>query len=254
MRPVARSIIRNAVSRAISDPGVGGGSGAAIAALIETLGVDLLAWWSDRDASQFVVAGGVVTSWTDLKSGIVATPPSEGARPAYTGGRIIFDGTADVCIAANTTFPSGSAPCEIWCLVDQQAPSPTDIAERHIAGYGDNSFSTQRAIGRMHSAANLLAAKIGDGTNNNATATSGDFSGVHLVRMTVGATATNLYLDSVLVGTKGIVPTTTAPKRVFIGSAVFGSGIYFWKGGIRDVLFTLPLSAEKESAVNDFFT
>lgn len=211
------------------------------------LGPSLLGHWDAERLDRMVLDGSAVASWTDLAGGHVLTQAVASARPLWSAsgaaGRpaVVFDGTDDFLRMEAQPFPAGAAPSELWMLGTQGA-APTETGTRYAISYGGNSSGPLlRAVQRaVVSGANRARLVVGDGTGNlTVTQASGDFTGVHLVRATVGTGGLSVQVDGGAVMTASGVPGTGA-ARTTLGASNLGTG--FWLGAIQVALVTAPLS------------
>lgn len=217
------------------------------------LGSDLLAWW---DAGAGIsLSGSSVTAWADRKGGYLAEQSLSGSRPLWSetsfngAPGVTFDGNDDevTCTAAAllAALPTGAAAGELW-LVGQQSELAVSGSITKIAmAYGGADGFSRRAIGRGRpSTVNRALVSVGvSGLINTPTDETVDFSSRHLVRGVIGNGAT-IYVDGGP-GTSVAGASTTSAARLRLGSSANTAASAFWKGLIRDAIFTLPLSTEK---------
>jgi hypothetical protein len=210
------------------------------------LGADLLAWWdAEYDPLLITETAGAVSSWKDIVGAYDVVQGTGAAQPIYSAtsfngtGGVTFDGTDDelTLVGVPAGLPTGANPCEMWALVDQTQGAATAgfLAILAYGNTGGTSRHVRRATDGSTNRANILV-------NNNASNTNVDFSGRHVVRGIVGATTSNMNVDSVA-GTDLVEVPNTATTRVRIGAQCNTAAAGFWKGVIASVLVTAPLSA-----------
>lgn len=237
-------MIRSAIRNPVRLPHVRGDVEAELMA-----SPDVLAWWSADQG--VVITGAGVSAWIDRKAGRSLVQGTDAARPAYsvTGFNgspgLTFDGTDDYLELASQPFPSGAGVAEIWAVVSQDA-LVADTTTRPLLGYGGVNGQVSRLFQRVvTSGTNRARAVVGDGaTGQQLNNTAVDFSGRHVLRLSVGATASNLYVDSDTAVNLSVVPAT-GTTRVRLGSSQADTPSGFWNGKVRDVVITAALSTNR---------
>lgn len=229
------------------------------------LGADLIARWDAENAASITQSGGTVSAWADLANGITPVQATGASQPAYSatafGGRpeLTFDGTDDrlSLTGVPALIPTGADECEIWALV-RQAALVADTTARVAFGYGGrvedlSATAMSRQIARaVVSAANRGRAFIGTGAGSvTPTDAAVDFSGVHLIRARVGATATAISIDGGAETSLAAVPATNA-VRLRIGASQNTTASTFWNGGINFIGVTRPLSASQAASLQAY--
>ena len=225
------------------------------------LGNKLLAWW---DASYGItLSGNQVTAWADRKSGYSATQGVSSARPTWSTSAfngypgLVFDGNDDELTATESSLlaalPSGASPSELWAVAQQDALIG-DTSTRTLVGYGD-TLNTSRQLRRQvisSGTVHQLFAIVGTGGGSvSASETPADATGRKLLRGEFTATTLAFTLDGGARRISAAVPSTTA-SRLRIGSLTNPAAGTFWLGKIRDVLVTLPLSADEAAKLQSF--
>ena len=215
------------------------------------LGPSLFAWWDAERADLITQSGGAVSSWKDVVSGYEAVQAIGASKPSYGatsfGGRpgITGDGVDDELTLAPVPagIPTGSAPCELWAVVDQQA-LPADTTGRQVLTYGQFSATNRLLVRNVSGGANRSALSVGNGsTGVGTTNTSVDFSGRHIMRAVISSSAIKLIVDGIGGAGAGVpvVPATTTERlRLFASASPAATG--FWQGALNTVLFTDLLS------------
>jgi hypothetical protein len=208
----------------------------------------LLAWW---DAGHGVSA----STWVDRKAGLVLTASGAPAWSATSFNGfpgITFDGVDDYYTLASVPFPTGANPCEIWIVCSQDA-LPADTTSRRLFGYGGTANPAARLFQRIVTGGvNRIRANVGDGAVGQAIDnTTVDFSSRHLLRLSVGATASSLYVDGGSAIDLSVVPAT-GTTRVRIGASQADTAASFWSGKVRDIVVTGPLSSDDAASLQSY--
>lgn len=216
-----------------------------------SLGASLLAWW---DAAYGVtVTGSGVSSWVDRKSGYDMAQSTDSARPAYsvTGFNgvpgLTFDGTDDRLTLASQPFPSGANPSEVF-IVFQNDETSGSTTSRTLFGYG-TSGSTGRSLGRITN--NVFRTTVGNGSSNLSASSTVTISSRHLVHAVYGAAASTISVDAETPVSVSAVPAT-GTTRVRLGASLNDTPAAFWKGVVRDVIVTGPLTSGQRTAMQTF--
>jgi hypothetical protein len=222
------------------------------------LGASLLAWWDAERSDLITQSGALVSSWKDIVAAYNAVQAVGSQKPAYSGtsfnGRpgITFDGVDDVVeVASLSALPSGATPGEIWALTDQTA-LVADTGARVIAGYPNNNSTEVRRIERnVVSAANRAVIRVGTGSGTfTPTNASVDFSGRHVVRGIIGATASQVDVDGTANGSQAGVPSTTL--STFRIGASPTADVSYWQGVHNTIICTTALSAAQAAQMYAF--
>lgn len=228
------------------------------------LGDALLAWWDLSDQSTLFqeAAGTTPVAAASDPIGLLRdksdndpnySQATAASRPLWqTDGTMLLDGTADCLDLASQPFPSGSAPCEVWAVVRQDALA-ADTGNRTIFAYGSGASLRIRNLRRVVvSGTNRLGIAIGDGAaSQTASETTVDFSGVHVVRMAVGATQTRFWIDGVEATPLTVVPNTGS-TRSRIGAADGAAPAAFWSGKIAMIAVTRALTEAQEAILEGY--
>lgn len=212
----------------------------------------LVAWWDAENAASLTTAGGGVSAWTDLVSGLTLAQGTSAARPTYnaTGfnGRpvLTLDGVDD-CLEASGVgaLPSGTTPGEFWTLVDQTA-LPADTGSRCVLSWGGAGAGTARSPRRSVSAGvNLFRTVAGDGSSTiSADQASVDFSGRHVARSLFAASAIASEVDGSAGAPVACALNTSATTRTRFGAGAAAAAGTFWQGGVNTIaVFADALSA-----------
>lgn len=225
------------------------------------LGSKLMAWWDAEDVSSLSVAGGAVAGWTDLKGGMVLAQATSGFKPTWSAtgfnGRpvVTFDGTDDELTAIGTgSLPIGSAPGEIWALVDQQMSAGT-TDDRRMFHYGGSSANARALRRSVVGGVNRAYATVGDGSLSTATSNNAvDFTGRHIVRLTVSATDFALALDNQAGATVSSVAATSNVRTRMGASGAGSTAVAFFQGGISAILVTGALAAPEATNLYAFLS
>lgn len=222
------------------------------------LGPKLFAWWDAEDSDSLSLAGSIVNSWTDRKAGIIVSQAVSASKPAFVStainGRpgIVYDGADDSLRAAldPMPLPLGSAPLEVWTLLDQT--SDATVVDRRIFSYG-TSLMTAR-IQRKTATAGQQIANTLVGTGSGSVTANGPLSipllGIHYIRSTFSATETATYIDGVFGSMTNAVPATSA-TAVGVGSNYSGSQTF--TGSINSVVLTDRLTDYEVILLNQFY-
>ncbi|MCK1367602.1 hypothetical protein [Bradyrhizobium sp. 62] len=230
--------------------------------VIPALGSNAIAYWDAARGDTLTVLLGAVASWNDVVAGypaIQGTPtlkPIYGANSFNSSPGITFDGVDDFLMCTDAAFlaalPSGASPYEIWALVSQDA-LPADTTERFVVAVGDSSLITGRAISRIvTTGTNRARGRTGTGAAaTNADDTATDLSGSHVIRYTIGATASALTVDAGVPTASSVVPATTNTRLRF-GASNASAAVSFWQGQIVAVVVTLPLPVDQASALQNY--
>lgn len=216
--------------------------------ILSVLGSSLIAWW---DASYGVGA----SDWVDRKAGLVLTASGAPAWSATSFNGfpgIAFDGVDDYYTLASVPFPTGANPSEIWIVCSQDA-LPADTTSRRLFGYGGNINPTARIFQRVVTGGvNRIRANVGDGAVGQAIDnTTVDFSSRHLLRLSVGATASSLYVDGGSAINLSVVPAT-GTTRTRAGASLADVAAAFWSGKVRDIVVTGPLITAESVELSRF--
>ena len=95
----------------------------------------------------------------------------------------------------------------------------------------------------QRTATNVAGATVGNGTTGVSVIDSDPvFSGIHVVRVQVSATAVTIATDGTATGTGSVVPAI-GTTRLRIGASELGTASLFWQGVINYIAVTQPLSA-----------
>lgn len=211
------------------------------------LGDALLGQLDAEDTASITQTDGAVSAWDDTVAEVSFVQATADAQPVWSAtsfnGRpgITFDGTDDQLTLASVPYPAGADPCEIWVLADQVVDASSS-SQRVAFAYGTGG-SVARIVRRgVISGVNRAGIGVGDGNAgvfyNN---TSVDFSGIHVVRGVVGATASRCDVDGIA-GTPSDVVPGTATTRSRIGATSANTAGNFWQGVINSIFVTAPLT------------
>lgn len=214
------------------------------------LGASLIAWWDAQRSDLITHVAGAVSSWKDIVGAYDAVQATAGSKPVYSAssfngawGGVTFDGTDDRLAVAgtlNVAIPTGAAASELWALTSQDA-LVADTTSRTVFSYGGSSISLRRLERIVTTGVNRARLGVGTGAAGQvATHATADLSGRHVMRGIVGATISELDIDSVAGTPASIVPGTTT-IGLSIGSSS-NSASAFWTGIVSAALITLPLT------------
>lgn len=226
------------------------------------LGSSLIAWWNADRADLITTSGSQVTSWLDIKAGYNMVQGVSAARPLYAadsfGGApgITFDGTDDEMSCADAALvaalPIGSAPGELWALLDQTR-DPSSATQEYFVTYG-SAANTARRLGRtVIAGVNRLFCLVGDGVQsggNSQFSVAGNFTGRHLVRLKVEPTQSTAQIDETQGTPSALVPGSNALRLRF--GAVAHTAAGFGKGVMREVVVTGPLTTEQQAQLETY--
>lgn len=215
---------------------------------INYLGAFLRAWWTADDPSSIDTSGGLVSQWRDQVSARAVSQGTSSLMPIYStvsfngSPGVAFDGADDVLLNAGAHSLGTSVACEMWALVDQQAPP--SATPGLIVCYG-NAVSARRAIERGQTPTNNAGVR----TTNNVPAesiiyNSADFTGRHYVGAQHAATQ-QVAQDSNTYATQSITLGTVSSTGLSIGASTTPSA--YFTGIVRDVLITASLSAQQRT-------
>lgn len=220
-----------------------------------SLGADLLDMWDAEDASKFTLSGSSVNAWASSKNGYSAAQSVGASKPTYSAtsfnGRpgVTFDGSDDELTYPGVgVLPTGSTACEIWALISQNS-LVADTGAKIIFGYGGATSPTRRAIDRnVTFSVNRARNTIGNGTTTRGSVNSSvDFSGIHVVRAVINATA-RTDVDGVA-GPDDVGTTATGTDRVRIGAISNATASNFFLGVANFFAVTNPLSATQAASM-----
>ncbi|MCK1503845.1 BNR-4 repeat-containing protein [Bradyrhizobium sp. 18] len=222
---------------------------------VTALGSDLLGYWDANRADLITQSGGAVSSWKDIVAGYDAAQATGAAQPIYSSSSfagapgVTFDGTAAHLTLASHPFPTGSTGCEMWALVQSDAPS-SDATTRSIAAYGGGtSTGVQRAIRRtVVTSVNRAQVASGNGSAVAIADTQADFSTQHVVRGVISSTNETISVDG-NTGTSTAVVSTTGSGVFRIGSLASTAAGNFLQGKVAAILITKALSVDKAAAL-----
>lgn len=221
--------------------------------VVAVLGSDLVEAWDASRSAMTDDGAGLISALVGLKSGYILSAATT-ARPTYSATSfngapgLTFNGTANAmtCTTAGllAALPAAAGACELWALVSQAA-LVADTGARYAMGYGA-AVNTGRVIGRgVATGVNRGRVGTGDGSalqlRNEGTI---DLSTRHVIRATIGATESVVYIDGVASTALSVVPSTTA-SRVVLGANPAVSPGNFWEGVIAFAAITLPLSVAR---------
>lgn len=224
-------------------------------------GTDLIAYWDANRGDLIRSISSVLNSWTDIVGGYVLSvadgPTSPGYSPtAFNGAPCLTFSNAQYMTTTDANLmaalPSGANPCEIWIVCSQEA-DPADTTERYAVGYAGSSVVTGRAISRVvTTGVNNARGRTGIGASATSVTDTGDFTGIHVIRHIVGATTSSISVDSNTAVSAAAVPATTN-TRLRVGSIPAAGASNNWQGKIAAVIITQPLSADKATALHNYF-
>lgn len=216
------------------------------------LGASLYALWDAERPDLVTESGGGVSSWKDAVGGYDAVQATSGKRPTYSltgfNGRpvVTADGVDDMLEVATLpgSLPVGSAAGEIWSLVDQTALA-ADTTDRVIFSYGDTTLATGRRLARIvATGTNRAQGIIGDGVGSvSISNTTVNFSGRRVARLRIGASATQIDVDSAVGSSSAVVPNTGAVRARLFSNNGGAVGSSFFQGGLSLLAVTAPLSS-----------
>jgi hypothetical protein len=236
-----------------------GGNAAALAGWSPlALGSSLLAWWDAERADLITQSGGLVSSWKDIVGAYNATQAVGSSQPAYSATSfnnrpgITFDGVDDdVSVASITTLPTGTNAGEIWVLTDQTALA-ANTTTRFAVAYSGGATTDTRTIERaVVTGTNRAQGRVGNGSSSvSSQNASVDFSGRHVIRHIISASATQIDADAIAGSGSAVTPATLC-TQLSIGRSSAGLTNY-WQGVHNSVLFTTSLSAGQATLLYAF--
>lgn len=216
----------------------------------QVLGASLFAFWDAERPDLIAESGGLVSSWRDAVTANNAAQSTGASKPTYSAtgfnGRpcVSYDATDDDLTSnpAPAALPIGAAVGEIWAVVDQTAPA-ADTVVRCVTGYFDIDGGNVRRLARVVlSGVNRANVQIGTGSGEVRVAnTFVDFSGRHVVRARIGATASQIDVDGIA-GTPMAVVPVTQNLTLTLGRSPTALNSY-WSGSLNAVLYTAALGA-----------
>lgn len=218
------------------------------------LGASLLGYWDAEVYDTLTLSGASVTKWADLIAGYAPTTALSASWPTYSAnsfnGRpgIVFDGIDDfLAVSVSNTFPIGSNGSEIWALVRQDS-LPADTTTRNIFYYQGTSNQRRSLNRNVVSGVNRAQGIIGTGAAAAVAAgpTSAAFSGIHVVRLAVGATSSTCSVDGTAGVAASIVPSTVS---TMMGISTVAAS---FKGTMNAILVTAPLTADQATQLRAF--
>lgn len=235
---------------------------------IAALGDDLIEFWdASRGDTIATYSDGTytnsVSSWVGLITGANLAMGTPNLKPMYlsqglAGGPCLsFDGVQQYLTCTDATLmsrlPSGTAPCEIWALVSQDAAG-ADATTRQAVGYANTSLANGRSIARV-AVSNVSRARAYTGTGGSAAVATDshvDLSGAHVMRGVFTAAQTSIDVDGSGALSAAAVPATGTPALFRVGAIPALAASNWWSGKIAAVLVTKPLSAEKAAALHSY--
>jgi hypothetical protein len=219
------------------------------------LGASLLAWW-DAERTDLITlqTGSAVSSWKDVVGAYDATQGTGSARPTWASGWVSADGLDDQLTGTYPgTFPSGATPVMEWFTCDQTA-LVADTTSRVIGSSGGSAaVSASRQASRLVAGgANRASASAGNGsTSDTATETTVDFSGRHVVCVTLTGSQIVVEIDGVAAAPVSNVPSIgTTRLRMFANTSNTPGG--FWQGRQKDRLVTTVVDASTKARMLGF--
>lgn len=221
------------------------------------LGSKLKAWWSAPVAGGNVTLNGsVVTAWTDEVGGYSLRQGTGTAQPIYssTGFNGIpdveFDGANDSLYLDGIPagIPTGSTPSEIWAQARSDAlSSDTTTDVLFDMGATASGAADRRTLARLSGSVAVVG---DDGMIINGPLSS---DGYHVWRGVFGATSGRLDMD----GTQGSTTTgltpTTGTARIRMGATDYSTSQGPWKGAVRQVIITEPLTDDEAALMYAYF-
>lgn len=195
------------------------------------LGNDLLLWFDTA-----TLTPGAITTWTDRKAGKSLIPGGSGTI-SYDGAMVPITNTA--FLFGNATW-EGSAPFEIWQVVDQTEAAGSANATSLAFGTGPASVEllyTPPIGGQSSASVNGQSLFGGD-----------NYHGVHVIRWQIDNGRQLGWLDR-KPGVQAAVGYTNPlePASWFVGANVQGANL--WKGRIGDTVATRALSSGEVNAM-----
>lgn len=218
------------------------------------LGDKLLAFYDAEDAGTIVQSSGLVSSWTDKKTGVALTQGAMNQQPVYQpnglNGRptVFFDGTDDALTKPGVgILPLALANNEIWGLADSLTAEASSIVRLmfHWGAIGGANPGRRSAERRQAAGSSRFSGTVGNGVAA-VTPVPPPFSGVHTFRNFVDATTSTSVLDgtasaSVAASGPAVNPVATA---LGAGHTETGPSNFFW-GSINNIVVTTLLTADE---------
>lgn len=198
------------------------------------LGNDLLLWFDPT-----TLTPGTITTWTDRKAGKSLIPGGSGTI-TYDGAMVPITNTA--FLFGNATW-EGSAPFEIWQVVDQTEAAGSANATSLAFGAGPASVELIYTPGiGGQSSANVNGQTLFGGDN---------YHGLHVIRWQIANGRQLGWLDG-KAGIQAAVGYTNPlePASWYVGASVAGANL--WKGRIGDTVATKALSSGEVNAMWEF--
>lgn len=219
------------------------------------LGSKLIAWWAPPTPGDNVTLNGsAVASWTDEVGGYDLSQATAAKQPLYDASGFDgeacaeFDGTDDhlALVGVPSAFPTGADPGEVWASCRQDEVT-TNTNIRAVFTYGDESASSRNLWRDVSGGANRGIFYV---SATQATA-SVDLSGIHIMRGVATGTHVRLDIDGTA-GTELARVPSTGTARVDMGTHAPNIVSRYWRGAVRQVLVTEPLTTEEAAALYDW--
>lgn len=201
-----------------------------------------------------LVTGNRVRAWTGRKTGRTVQQLATQQQPVWSatamggGPGIGFDGIDDMLAAGSSGwFASGSAPMEIWPILQQDARAATDTSIRAAIVYGNGNFANDTRQRRNASAgADRYQITVGGGTTTNSPSyDSIDFVSRHVLRIRCEESLTRYAIDASPLAQTVITRSNPGTNLVFGG--LVGGGQH-WLGAMSYIVFVNGLLGDVAAA------
>lgn len=235
MRPVARSIIRNAVSRAISDPGVGGGGGHELEIQALFAGSELGAYYNPYNLSaQFKTARDTVTPTVGQTAALVLD-----TRKPITYGPQLWPMAYTVNEASITTSDGGMS----FNFTASTSGKGVAINLAPLGGLVGDTYEVKfRISGRT---AGIFRASVGSTSSGNVISANGSYtyttviSGAVVVSFTAVDTTNTFTIDNISI--RSVSGRSQITRTDANAPLLAKSGVMYWHDydGVNDSLATV---------------
>lgn len=201
-----------------------------------------------------LVTGNRVRAWTGRKTGRTVQQLATQQQPVWSatamggGPGIGFDGIDDMLAAASSGwFASGSAPMEIWPILQQDARAATDTSKRAAIVYGNGNYNSDlRQRRNATTGADVYNITVGSGAAANSVSYHGtSFVSRHVLRILAEPDTTRYAIDANPLLQTDIARNTPGTNLVFGG--LVGGGQH-WLGAMSYIVFVNGLLGDVAAA------
>ncbi|KKB80788.1 hypothetical protein VW35_00845 [Devosia soli] len=224
---------------------------------VKGLGTDLVGYFDARRPETITTSSGAVSSFRDVIAGYDMAQATAASRPTFKAGGfdgldcLYFDGVDDCLLLSSVPFPSGSAPSEVWAVVQQDKPT-TDAVNGTLMMYGNASSTSRRLARAQLSGLNRYQSLAGNGTTGLTNyQTDTKFNDCHVVRSIFDGANMYSEIEGIASTPSAAVPAT-ATTRSRIGASSASTPTEFWRGKILCILVTKPLSGGKAAQLRRY--